>query len=235
MSEIATMSRSKLTLSLFTALCIVSASFAQAADDVPSTPDTASSSESAPANVVVVGNTEKTVDKAEAPASAEGQSWYSKAWNTASKHLSDVWNKGDIEVYVPFWSYHLPFAYSPEKRSQYTEYPAGGGIGKGFYNESGNWEGIYLMEFQDSHGKPMYMGGYGWVPTWNPINEKSRIGVGATVFMFMRSDINYYAPTPGILPMATMGYGPVDIQVAYIPGGEGYGNVLFWWAKYSFK
>ena len=235
MSEIATMSRSKLTLSLFTALCIVSASFAQAADDAPSTPDTASSSESAPANVVVVGNTEKTADKAEAPASAEGQSWYSKAWNTASKHLSDVWNKGDIEVYVPFWSYHLPFAYSPEKRSQYTEYPAGGGIDKGFYNESGNWEGIYLMEFQDSHGKPMYMGGYGWVPTWNPINEKSRIGVGATVFMFMRSDINYYAPTPGILPMATMGYGPVDIQVAYIPGGEGYGNVLFWWAKYSFK
>ncbi|MEN9880765.1 MAG: lipid palmitoyltransferase PagP [Pseudomonadota bacterium] len=229
------MSRSKLTLSLFTALCIVSAPFAQAADDASSVPDTTSSSESTPANVVVVGNTNKSADKTETPASTEGQSWYSKAWSTASKHLSDVWNKGDIEVYVPFWSYHLPFAYSPEKRSQYTEYPAGGGIGKGFYNESGNWEGIYLMEFQDSHGKPMYMGGYGWVPTWNPINEKSRIGVGATVFMFMRSDINYYAPTPGILPMATMGYGPVDVQVAYIPGGQGYGNVLFWWAKYSFK
>lgn len=229
------MSRSKLTFSLFTALAIISAPFAQAADDDATSSNTAGTSESTPANVVVVGNTDKSADKSEASASSEGQSWYSRAWDTAGQHLSDIWNKGDIEVYVPFWSYHLPFAYSAEKRSQYTEYPAGGGIGKGWYNKSGNWEGIYLMEFQDSHGKPMYMGGYGWVPTWNPINEKSRIGVGATVFMFMRSDINYYAPTPGILPMATMGYGPVDVQVAYIPGGQGYGNVLFWWAKYSFR
>lgn len=227
------MSRSKLTLSLLTALSIISAPFAHAEDDAAaSTPNTESS---APANVVVVGNTDKSTDKAEAPTGTESQSWYKKAWDTAGQHLSDLWTNGDIELYVPFWSYHLPFAYSAEKRSQYQEYPAGGGIGKGWYNRSGNWEGVYLMEFRDSHGKPMYMGGYGWVPTWNPINEKSRVGVGATVFMFMRSDINYYAPTPGILPMATVGYGPVDVQVAYIPGGQGYGNVLFWWAKYSFK
>lgn len=224
------MSRSQLTLSLLTALAIISTPFAHAAEETTTSTPTSTES-SAPANVVVVGNT----DKAETPASTESQSWYGKAWDTAGKHLSDLWNKGDIEVYVPFWTYHLPFAYSPQQRSDYTEYPAGGGLGKGWYNESGNWEGVYLMAFQDSHGKPMYMGGYGWVPTWNPINEKSRIGVGATVFMFMRSDINYYAPTPGILPMATIGYGPVDVQVAYIPGGEGYGNVLFWWAKYSFR
>ena len=190
---------------------------------------TSSDSAAAPQNVVVAG----TPDAAEKTASSK--TWYGTAWDTTKQHLSDIWEKGDIEVYVPFWTYHLPFAYTPQQRSDYTEYPAGGGLGKGWYNNSGNWEGVYLMAFQDSHGKPMYMGGYGWVPTWNPINEKSRVGVGATVFMFMRSDINYYAPTPGILPMATMGYGPIDVQVAYIPGGEGYGNVLFWWAKYSFK
>ena len=228
------MSRSTLTLNLLTALALATASFAHAADDAP-----APATENAPNNVVVVGSpdttTEKPVADAKAPASTDSQSWYSKAWNTAGQHLSDLWTKGDVEVYVPFWTYHLPFAYSPSQRSDYTEYPAGGGIGKGWYNQSGNWEGVYLMAFQDSHGKPMYMGGYGWIPTWNPINEKSRIGVGATVFMFMRSDINYYAPTPGILPMGSIGYGPIDVQVAYIPGGEGYGNVLFWWAKYSFK
>lgn len=184
----------------------------------------------APQSVVVVGSADSTT-----PASSESQSWYGKAWDTAGQHLSDLWTKGDVELYVPFWSYHLPFAYSAEKRASYTEYPAGGGLGKGWYNASGNWEGVYVMGFQDSHAQPMYMAGYGWVPTWNPINEQSRIGVGATVFLFMRSDINGYAPTPGILPMATVGYGPVDVQVAYIPGGEGNGNVLFWWAKYSFK
>lgn len=236
MSEILTMSRSKLTHSLLAALFIISAPCAFAADeDTTSTPSTASTAESAPANVVVVGNPDKSNAQADIPDSAKSQSWYGKAWDTAGKHLSDIWKKGDVELYVPFWSYHLPFAYSPSQRADYTEYPAGGGLGKGWYNESGNWEGIYLMEFRDSHAKPMYMGGYGWIPTWNPINEKSRIGIGATVFMFMRSDINYYAPTPGILPVGTIGYGPVDVQVAYIPGGEGYGNVLFWWAKYSFK
>ena len=232
------MSRSTLTLATLAALLMAAAPLSHADDsETEATAPVAASSaattdaqSSTPPNVVVVGKTDSTP-----PASAGSKSWYGQAWDTTVEHLSDIWTKGDVELYVPFWTYHLPFAYSPSQRSEYTEYPAGGGIGKGWYNKSGNWEGLYLMEFRDSHAKPMYMGGYGWVPTWNPINEKSRIGIGATVFMFARSDINYYAPTPGILPMATIGYGPVDVQVAYIPGGEGFGNVLFWWAKYTFK
>ena len=232
------MLRSKLILAALAALLLAATPLAQAddANTDPTAPLAASSAatpdaqSSTPPSVVVVGNTDSKT-----PASAESKSWYSNAWDTAGQHLSDLWTKGDVELYVPFWSYHLPYAYSPEKRASYTEYPAGGGLGKGWYNASGNWEGVYVMGFQDSHAQPMYMAGYGWVPTWNPINEQSRIGVGATVFLFMRSDINGYAPTPGILPMASVGYGPVDVQVAYIPGGEGNGNVLFWWAKYSFK
>lgn len=230
------MNRSRL-LSGFTCAILIALVAPAYADEPP--PETGTSATAAPAkasaapepaqNVVVVG----TPDPAKK--TSDDRSWYRKAWDTAGEHLSDIWTKGDVELYVPFWSYHLPFAYSPSQRADYTEYPAGGGLGKGWYNERGNWEGVYFMEFRDSHAKPMYMGGYGWIPTWNPINEKSRIGIGATVFMFMRSDINYYAPTPGILPVGTIGYGPIDVQVAYIPGGEGYGNVLFWWAKYSFK
>ena len=219
------MSRSKLTLHFLAALALTSASFVHAAADTPaSTPD------AAPSNVVVVGSTDNAT-----PEGSDSKTWYGSAWDTAGQHLSDIWHKGDIELYVPFWSYHLPFAYSAEKRASYTEYPAGGGIGKGRYNESGNWEGIYAMEFQDSHGKPMYMGGYGWVPTWRPINDQFKIGAGVTAFLFMRSDIGNYAPIPGVLPAATIGYGPLDVQVAYIPGGQGNGNVLFWWAKYSFR
>ncbi len=227
------MNRSRLITALLAALSLTFAAtvFADeaaepAAASVPEGPSDAASG--TPQSVVVVGSPNTAQ-------STESKSWYASAWDTAGQHLSDLWTKGDVELYVPFWSYHLPFAYSPEKRASYTEYPAGGGLGKGWYNASGNWEGVYVMGFQDSHAQPMYMAGYGWVPTWNPINEQSRIGIGATVFLFMRSDINGYAPTPGILPMVTAGYGPIDVQMAYIPGGEGNGNVLFWWAKYSFK
>lgn len=217
------MNCSRLLTALLAALSFTLATQAQA--DEPAAP--AATSET-PQSVVVVGN----------PASSEpttGQSWYSSAWNTAGQHLSDIWNKGDYSLMVPFWTYHMPFAYSAEKRAQYTEYPAGGGISKGYFNESGNWEGVYLMEYQDSHGKPMYMGGYGWVPTWRPIDDKFKIGAGLTAFMFMRSDIGNYAPLPGILPVGSIGYGPVDVQVAYVPGGQGNGNVLFWWAKFAFR
>lgn len=223
------MTRSKLILALLASLALAT-SLSARADEESSASTPLAATDAQPASVVVVGSPESKTTQ-----SNDSQSWYSSAWDTAGQHLSDIWNKGDIEVYVPFWSYHLPFAYSADKRSSYTEYPAGGGLGKGWYNASGNWEGIYAMEFQDSHGKPMYMGGYGWIPTWRPINDDFKIGAGLTAFMFMRSDIGNYAPIPGILPAATIGYGPVDVQVAYIPGGQGNGNVLFWWAKYSFR
>jgi lipid IVA palmitoyltransferase len=227
------MNRSRLITALLTALSLTFTATVYAEEAAEpatvSAPEGQSDAASGtPQSVVVVGSPNTAQ-------STESKSWYASAWDTAGQHLSDLWTKGDVELYVPFWSYHLPFAYSPEKRASYTEYPAGGGLGKGWYNASGNWEGVYVMGFQDSHAQPMYMAGYGWVPTWNPINEQSRIGIGATVFLFMRSDINGYAPTPGILPMVTAGYGPIDVQMAYIPGGEGNGNVLFWWAKYSFK
>ncbi len=221
---------SRLLTSLLAALSLTSLAYTTnaLADDTPAATTDAAGPQ-ATQSVVVVGSP----DSDSKP--AESKSWYSSAWDTAGQHLSDIWTKGDVELYVPFWSYHLPFAYTPEKRSQYTEYPAGGGIGKGRYNESGNWEGIYVMEFQDSHGLPMYMGGYGWIPTWRPLDDKFKVGVGLTAFFFMRSDIGNYAPIPGILPAVSTGYGPLDIQMAYIPGGQGNGNVLFWWAKYSFK
>ena len=227
------MNRSRLRIVLLTALAFaLSCSFSAHAQSnetsaASATPTPAATTET-PQNVVVTGNPTTT------PATAN-QSWYGAAWDTAGQHLSDIWNKGDYSVMIPFWTYHMPYAYSAEKRAQYTEYPAGGGISKGYFNDSGNWEGIYLMEYQDSHGKPMYMGGYGWVPTWRPIDDKFKIGAGLTAFMFMRSDIGNYAPLPGVLPVGSIGYGPVDVQFSYVPGCQGNGNVLFWWARFTFQ
>lgn len=157
--------------------------------------------------------------------------WYSTAWT----HVKDTWREGDIEAYVPFLSYHLPFAYTAEKRAEYNEFPAGFGIGKGRYNKNGNWEGMYAMGFRDSHGDPSYMVGYGWVPTWNIGKSEVKAGVGLTGFLMSRSDYFGGVPFPGVLPVASIGYRNLTAQAAYIPGGQGYGNVIFLWGKWTFK
>jgi palmitoyl transferase len=92
------------------------------------------------------------------------------------------------------------------------------------------------MSFKDSHGVYQYMAGYGWVPTWNlSANRNWKAGAGATVFMMSRQDIFNYIPFPGLLPVGSLSYKNASLQTSFIPGGDGFGNVLFTWAKWTFK
>jgi len=161
--------------------------------------------------------------------------WISQAWNTATEHVSTTWDKGDIELYLPIYTWHLPFAYTPDQRSSYTEIPGGFGLGKGRYNDSGNWEGIYAMGFRDSHGDPSFMLGYGWIPTWNVSDTDVKVGVGLTAFFMSRQDYFGGFPFPAVLPIASASYRNLSLQAAYVPGGKGNGNVLFIWGKWTFN
>lgn len=161
---------------------------------------------------------------------ADDDVWYDVIW----RHLTDTWTQGTYELYVPFWSYHLPFAYTPEERALYTEYPYGVGLGRGRYNSSGDWEGFYAMEFADSHGRPYVQAGFGWIPTWRPMGDKFRLGFGPTVFVFFHEEISAYRPLPALLPIGSVGYDRLDVHVAYVPGFKSIGNVVFWFAKYAF-
>jgi lipid IVA palmitoyltransferase len=163
-----------------------------------------------------------------------GNSWFSSTYETAKTHITDIVTKGDWEVYVPFWAKHFGYS-NGQGLANPNEHPWGAGIGKGFYNSSGNWEGLYAMEFQDSNGQPQYQVGYGWIPTWRPSGDNFRVGAGLTGFIFLRSSYLNYTPLPAVLPIASVGYGPFDVQMAYVPDFRNNGNVLFWWAKYSFK
>ena len=165
-----------------------------------------------------------------------GSSQAQDAWyDTAIQSVSKTWHEGVVEAYVPFLSYHMPFAYSAEKRSQYTENPLGFGLGKGRYNSSGNYEGLYAMVFQDSHGQPEYMLGYAWIPTWQIENTDIKVGAGVGGFLTARADIGHYTPFPGLLPVASLTISRFSLQAAYVPGGQGNGNVLFAWGKWSFE
>lgn len=174
------------------------------------------------------------VNPGEIPSTATGtvavRSWYSAAWH----HVETTARDGGWDVYVPFYTYHMPYAYTPALLRSYNDYPAGGGIGRGRYNESGNWEGLVAMEFADSHSKPEYLGAYAWLATWRPFSENSRVGAGLTGFITARSDIGHYTPIPGVLPVGSIGYRFLDIQASFLPGGKNDGNVLFCWAKFSF-
>jgi hypothetical protein len=35
-----------------------------------------------------------------------------------------TWRQGDVEAYVAFLSYHLPYAYTAQQRAEYDKYPA---------------------------------------------------------------------------------------------------------------
>ncbi|MBM3348356.1 MAG: lipid IV(A) palmitoyltransferase PagP [Betaproteobacteria bacterium] len=156
--------------------------------------------------------------------------------DSVKSKVETIWAQGDVVGYLPLYTYHMPYAYPPEKLDQYTDIPLGLGIGKGLYNNRGNWEGLYAMAFRDSHGVYQYMAGYGWIPTWKlSTNGNWRVGAGATVFMMSRQDIFNYIPFPGLLPVGSLGYKNLSLQTSFVPGGDGFGNVLFTWAKWTFK
>lgn len=149
--------------------------------------------------------------------------------------MEDTWRHGGPELYVPVYTFHLPFAYTPSLLRSYNDYPFGAGAGWGRYNERGNWEGFFGLEFADSHARPQYQAGYAWLATWRPFTENTRAGAGLTGFIMARSDIRRYTPFPGVLPMASLGYRMVDLQTTYVPGlGKNDGNVMLFWLKWSF-
>ncbi len=156
------------------------------------------------------------------------KSWYQRLWSP----IANAFDKGDWEFYLPSRTHHLRSYYTADKIATYQETPYGFGLGTGLYNEHGNWEGVYAMAFQDSHFKPMYMAGYGWKAMWRPA-EDVRLGLGYTAALMSRTDIIGYVPFPIVLPMASVAYKSFSLEGTYVPGGKGFGNIFFIWAKWE--
>ncbi|MQY51487.1 LPS assembly protein LptD [Rhodocyclus tenuis] len=161
-------------------------------------------------------------------APAAKQPWYERIWSP----VQNIWEVGSPEIYLPFHTYHLRQFYTSEQIARYQEKPFGLGVGRGLYNEKGDWEGLYTMGFQDSHFMPQWMAGYAWKTFWRP-TEDLRLGLGYTAFLMMRADVFHYIPFPGILPLASIGYKNLSLETAYVPGGKGNGNIFFFWAKWE--
>lgn len=165
-----------------------------------------------------------------APALGDGGSWF----GAARDRVADVWRHGTDDLYVPLRTHHLRFAYDAEKIRQYDEAPLGIGYGRSKFDRDGDWHGLYVMGFHDSHYKPNYMAGYAYQTFWRPAPDW-RLGVGASAFLMTRPDIGHYVPFPGVLPVGSLSYRNFSLETAYLPGGHNIGNILFIWGRYHFE
>ncbi|EIM2734791.1 lipid IV(A) palmitoyltransferase PagP [Escherichia coli] len=160
---------------------------------------------------------------------------FNEAYHTLSTNVARTWNMPEhYDLYIPSITWHARFAYDQEKIEQYNERPWGAGFGVSSQDEKGNWHGLYLMAFKDSFNKWEPVGGYGWEKKWRPLTDQNvQLGLGYTIGVTARDNWNYI-PVPVVLPLASVGYGPVTFQMTYIPGTYNNGNVYFAWARIRF-
>lgn len=149
----------------------------------------------------------------------------------ACQRLRQIITQGNDELYISGYAWHNRYKYSPERVKNYNENAWGGGLGRGLYDEKGNWHGLYAFAFQDSHKKVEPIAGYAYLKVFH-FNEQVNIGGGLTVFITARPDIYKNVPFPGVLPWFFFTCYRASIGGTYIPGAKDAGNVLFLITKF---
>lgn len=158
-------------------------------------------------------------------------------WNFIFKPLcqrvTQIWTEGSNDLYISGYAWHNRYIYSPEKIRKYNENAWGGGLGKGVFDKKGNWHGLYAITFLDSHSHLQPCVGYNYLKMFT-VNRDVKIGLGYSVLVTSRVDINHNIPFPGAVPWVSVSLGKTSLGAAYIPGNSTNGNVLYVVAKYSF-
>lgn len=147
-------------------------------------------------------------------------------FKSSCQRLNQIMTEGKTELYIPAYAWHNRYTYSSEKINSYNENPWGGGLGKSFYDEKGNWHGLYAFAFLDSHKNVEPVVGYAYLKTLH-FNENTLLGGGIAALITARPDIFHGIPFPGVLPWVSFSYKRLSLAGTYIPGARGAGNVLF--------
>ncbi len=103
------------------------------------------------------------------------------------KRIHQIWTKGENEFYLSGYAWHNRYTYSKEKIKTYNEKAWGGGLGKGFYDEKGNWHALGAIAFLDSHSKIEPAAGYTYLKVAH-LNTNFNIGGGFSILATRRSD-----------------------------------------------
>lgn len=147
--------------------------------------------------------------------------------------MHQIWSEGSTELYVSGYAWHNRYTYTAEKIKTYNEAAWGGGFGKGLFDEKGNWQGLFAFAFLDSHSNVEPVIGYAYLKVAT-LHKDLKAGLGYTVLITSRTDINNSIPFPGALPWASVFYKKTTLAATYIPGFNHNGNVLYLLGKYTF-
>lgn len=148
----------------------------------------------------------------------------------ASHRLEQIWSDGKNELYLPAYAWHNRYWYTADRIKTYNENPWGGGLGKGYYDEDGDWHGLYAFAFLDSHKNVEPIVGYAFLKALH-LQHDITLGGGYAILATARPDINHGIPFPGALPWVSATYQRVSLIATYIPGRQNIGNVLFFIVK----
>lgn len=164
---------------------------------------------------------------------AETDQKSSNWFQSACQRLQQIWHEGAMDLYLSGYAWHNRYTYDPERVKLYNEAAWGGGIGKGLFDEDGDWHGLFAIAFLESHRQLEPAAGYCFLKVAN-LSTDFKAGIGYSVLVTARPDIFNGIPFPGILPWASVFYKQVALSAAYIPGSFGAGNVLYVISRISF-
>lgn len=146
--------------------------------------------------------------------------------------LSQIWDQGATDIYLPLHTHHLRKAYSGKLIASFNENPRGFGIGRSYKDADGGWHAVYAMAFEDSHYKVEPVVGYARLYPVARVSEAS-LNLGYTAFITARHDIAHYAPIPGVFPMLSVEAGRLSLMTTFTPGRRNSGNIFFIFGKYT--
>ncbi len=161
---------------------------------------------------------------------------HSSLFKPVCQRLHQIWTEGHTDLYISGYAWHNRYTYSREmlRTKKYNELAWGGGLGKGFFDEKGNWHGLYAFAFLDSHKNLEPVVGYAFLFVGS-LTPDIKAGLGYSILVTSRPDIMHSIPFPGAVPWAGFFIKKLSIKAAYIPGHANNGNVLYLVGTYSFE
>ena len=164
----------------------------------------------------------------EAEADTLSESTQPSLWGQATNHLSNIWNDGNFQMMLPFYTWHTPWRYSAEKRKDYNNYPWGIGIGKYLEPTPDRRYGFMAITFQDSFNKPEPSIWYSWQALWRE-GKDFRPSLGFVAGITCRENY-HWIPVPGAAPTIGFDYKSISVEALYVPGFD----VALTWLTWRF-
>lgn len=166
-------------------------------------------------------------------AASDSCAGWAKWTKPACLRIHQIWTEGNNEAYISGYAWHNRYTYTAAKIKSFNELAWGGGLGKGFYDEEGDWHGISAIAFLDSHKNLEPAAGYMFLKMAS-LNQSTSLGAGYSVLLTARPDIFHNIPFPGLLPWLSLKYRSASLMGTYIPGSKGAGNVFYVLGKWTF-